>query len=84
MTLREAERRQRQSARDRARDDDRVLTFAQWCETNGFSESTGRRVRKAGRGPRFIQLSDRRIGVTIGDNHAWQQARALSNTNHDD
>jgi predicted DNA-binding transcriptional regulator AlpA len=65
-----------QSERDRARDDDRVLTFQQWCNTNGFSESTGLRLRKAGEGPRFIQLSDRRIGVTNRDNRAWQESRA--------
>ena len=64
------------SGRDRARDDQRVLTFRDWCLDNTFSESTGRRIRKAGTGPRFIQLSDRRIGVTIGENRRWQNERA--------
>ena len=64
------------SDRDRARDDQRVMTFAEWCDDNSFSESTGRRIRKAGTGPRFIELSDRRIGVTISENRRWQNARA--------
>ena len=77
MTLREAERRQRQSERDRALDDDRIMSFKVWCEVNDFSESTGRRLRKAGRGPKFVQTSDRRIGVSVGENRRWQAARRI-------
>lgn len=77
MTPQEAKRRRRQSERDRANNDNQVLTFGEWCSSNTFSPATGRRIRKAGKGPRFIQLSDRRIGVTIGENRAWQEARAL-------
>jgi hypothetical protein len=77
MTPQEAERRRRQSERDRANNDNQVLTFSEWCNSNTFSQATGRRIRKAGKGPRFIQLSDRRIGVTVGDNRAWQEERAL-------
>ena len=76
MTLREAERRRRQSEHDRAIDDDRVMTFGQWCEVNSFSKATGRRLRKSGEGPVFTQLSDRRVGVTVGNNRAWQASRA--------
>jgi hypothetical protein len=75
MSLREAERQRRQQERDRAVDDQRVLTIAQWCEVNGFSLDTGRRLIKAGKGPVITQISDRRIGVTIGNNRHWQQSR---------
>jgi hypothetical protein len=76
MTLREAERRRRQAEeRDRALDDQRVMTLRQWCEVNGFSWDTGRRLIKAGKGPIITQISDRRIGVTIGNNRRWQQSR---------
>jgi hypothetical protein len=52
MTLREAERRRRQAEeRDRALDDQRVMTLRQWCEVNGFSWDTGRRLIKAGKAP---------------------------------
>jgi hypothetical protein len=81
MTPQEVERRRRQSERDRANNDNQILTFADWCASNTFSQATGRRIRKAGKGPRFIQLSDRRIGVTVGDNRAWQEARALNEAN---
>jgi predicted site-specific integrase-resolvase len=75
MNLREAERQRRQQERDRAVDDQRVLTIAQWCEVNGFSLDTGRRLIKAGKGPVITQISDRRIGVTVGNNRHWQQSR---------
>lgn len=75
MTFREAERQRRQQERDRAVDDQRVLTIAQWCEVNGFSLDTGRRLIKAGKGPVITQISDRRIGVTVGNNRRWQQSR---------
>ena len=75
MTLQVMERRHRQSERDRALDEDRVMPFAQWCEVNNFSQATGRRLRKAGKGPVFTQLSDRRIGVTVGNNRRWQASR---------
>jgi hypothetical protein len=58
-----------------ARDDCRVLSFAEWCAINNLSLWTGRRLLKAGRGPKILQLSERRIGVTVRANREWQQAR---------
>ena len=58
-------------------DEDRVLSFKQWCEINGFSRSTGQRLVAAGNGPRFIQLSEKRIGVTIGENRRWRASRLI-------
>ncbi len=53
-----------------------VLTFLEWCALNGFSEATGRRIITAGAGPIVTQLGTRRIGITVGNNRAWQEARA--------
>jgi hypothetical protein len=53
------------------------MPFSLWCRINDFSEATGRRLRKAGRGPIFTQLSDRRIGVTVRHNREWQESRAM-------
>jgi hypothetical protein len=83
MSLREIERRHQQSdpVHDRqielarALDDQRVMTFAQWCRVNGFSLKTGRRLIAAGKGPVVTQTSDRRIGITVGNNRRWQAAR---------
>jgi hypothetical protein len=76
VTLREAEQQSRRiSERDRALDDQRVMTLAQWCEVNGFSWWTGQRLVKAGKGPKILQLSPRRIGITVAANREWQQAR---------
>ena len=77
MTAQEAERRRHQSERDRAHPDDhRVLSFRQWCELNGISMSTERRIIAAGVGPVITQLSPRMIGVTVANNHAWVESRA--------
>ena len=86
MSLREAERRHKQRQQsdpihdreielNRALDDHRVMTFPQWCEINGFSIWTGQRLLKAGKGPVITQISDRRIGITVANNRAWQKAR---------
>jgi predicted DNA-binding transcriptional regulator AlpA len=54
---------------------DRVLSFAQWCDLNGFSKATGRRIIKRAEGPPVLQLSPRRIGIRESDNVAWQASR---------
>ena len=56
-------------------EDDRVMTFDQWCEINSFSRKTGQRIVAAGKGPKFIQLSERRKGVTVAENRRWQASR---------
>src|SRR5262245_22777009 len=63
MTYLEAERERRrqqaeraQAERDRAFDDLRVMTIPQWCEVNGFSIWTGKRLIAAGRGPKVTQI----------------------------
>jgi hypothetical protein len=71
MTLRERDT----AELNRALDDQRVMPFDYWCAVNGFSRSTGRRLVKSGNGPRFTQLSERRSGVTVGNNREWQKSR---------
>ena len=75
MTILEQVRRSRESARERALDDDWIMPFPLWCRVNGFSELTGRRLRRSGRGPVFTQISDRRIGVTVQNNRIWRESR---------
>jgi hypothetical protein len=58
-------------------DDDRVMSFEDWCQLNDFSRSTGQRIVAAGNGPEFIQLSERRKGVTVGENRRWQKSRVI-------
>jgi predicted DNA-binding transcriptional regulator AlpA len=55
---------------------DRVLPFPLWCDVNGFSKATGRRLIQRGDGPPVLQLSPRRIGIRESDNAAWQASRA--------
>jgi hypothetical protein len=61
--------------------DNQVLTFFEWCRLNRFSERTGRRILKSGRGPPVVQLSTQRIGITVGANRAWQQSRERASPN---
>jgi hypothetical protein len=59
-------------------DDDRMLTFSEWCQINSFSLSTGQRLLASGQGPIFVQLSTRRKGVTVGENRRWRKAREIA------
>jgi hypothetical protein len=74
MSLREVEPHPR-SERDRALDDQRVMTKAQCAEINGISIWTLDRLIKADKGPVLTQISDRRIGVTVANNRKWQLSR---------
>jgi len=49
----------------------RVLTFVQWCEKNGLSERTGRRILKSGHGPKITRLSERRFGIRTDHDLEW-------------
>jgi hypothetical protein len=77
MSLQETERRRRQSERDGTNHNDhRVLSFRQWCELNGISPATGRRLIGSGVGPVITQLSPRRIGITVANNARWIESRS--------
>jgi hypothetical protein len=65
-----------ESEQDEHLNDDKILSFADWCRLNSFSIATGRRIVQSGNGPRIIELSARRLGIRVADNRAWQQARA--------
>jgi hypothetical protein len=85
MTAREAQRRAEQSRqfdpvadRELELNQSRVMSFAQWCALNGISPATGRRLLRSGQGPIITRLSDRRIGITVGNNRRWQESRARS------
>jgi predicted DNA-binding transcriptional regulator AlpA len=58
-------------------EDDRVMTFDEWCKLNSFSRKTGERIVAAGTGPKFIKLSVRRKGVTVAENRRWQASREI-------
>ena len=74
----ERRRIQRQHLLQLSLDDDKVLTFAEWCALNKIGQRTGRRIIRSGNGPVVTQLSERRIGITVGNNRRWQESRARS------
>jgi hypothetical protein len=53
-----------------------VLTFHEWCQLNRISMRTGRRIINSGTGPVVTQLSPHRVGITVGNNAAWQASKA--------
>jgi hypothetical protein len=73
MTLRDLERPQRRLGVPLS--DDQVLTFIEWCELNSISERGGRKILSEPGGPEVVQLSARRIGITVGANRRWQASR---------
>jgi hypothetical protein len=58
-----------------SRDDDQVLSFAEWCALNRISRRTGNRILAGPDGPTVTQLSAKRIGITRGNNAKWQRSR---------
>jgi hypothetical protein len=58
-----------------ARDDYRVIRWKDWYTSKGFSKWTANRLRKAGKGPRIVQLTEYAIGVTVKDDREWTEAR---------
>lgn len=56
--------------------DSQVLTVRQWCQLGGFALRTGHRILKSGSGPVVTQLSDKRIGITVGADKEWKARRA--------
>src|SRR4051812_10138338 len=57
-------------------DDDRVLSFREWCAKAGVSEATGRRLVARGEGPIVTHVSIRRIGITGRHHREWLGRRA--------
>jgi predicted DNA-binding transcriptional regulator AlpA len=76
LSIHQIERHRRVGDRQPYADDHRVLSFKQWCELNGISLATGRRIINAGEGPVVTQLSPRRIGITVANNARWLETRA--------
>ena len=52
-----------------------ILTIFEWAQLNRISASTAHRILASGHGPTVTQMSPQRIGVTVGDNAAWQTTR---------
>jgi len=58
--------------------DEMVLTLSEWFAVNRISPATGRRLIRSGKGPTITNLSERRKGVTVGNNRKWREARSGS------
>jgi hypothetical protein len=53
----------------------KVIPWRVWCAQKGISVDTARRLRERGKAPRIIQISERRIGVTVADDREWTLER---------
>jgi predicted DNA-binding transcriptional regulator AlpA len=56
----------------------RILSLDEWYKLCGFSDATGRRILNSGKGPRVIQLSERRKGIALGDHLAWIDSKTTA------
>jgi hypothetical protein len=56
-------------------DDDVVLPFLDWVMLAGLTETTAREMRMRGEGPRCIKLTDKKLGVTLGEHRRWVKSR---------
>ena len=51
--------------------DAQVLRLRDWAELAGVSMRTARRLLASGNGPRIVQLSSKRVGVTVAAHRRW-------------
>jgi hypothetical protein len=56
-------------------DGDVILTFQEWCDMAGLPESTARELRARGQGPRCVNLTGKKLGVTLAEHRRWTKAR---------
>jgi predicted DNA-binding transcriptional regulator AlpA len=74
MTIRDTGPRQIQRQQSRA-DDYRVIRWKDWYESKGLSKWAANRLRKSGKGPRIVQLTEHAVGVTVKDDREWTESR---------
>jgi predicted DNA-binding transcriptional regulator AlpA len=60
--------------------DQQVLSVRQWCQLANISLRTGRKHLAEGTGPEVIQLSDKRVGITVAADREWKARRARPTT----
>jgi hypothetical protein len=56
-------------------DDDKVMPFLEWVMLADLTESTARELRAQGKGPRCVKITDKKLGVTLGEHRRWLKAR---------
>jgi hypothetical protein len=56
-------------------DGDVILTFQEWCDMAGLPESTARELRARGQGPRCVNLTGKKLGITLADHRRWMKVR---------
>jgi predicted DNA-binding transcriptional regulator AlpA len=65
--------RQRELASERR--PSRVLTLKQFADLNSLGLRTVKRLIAEGKGPKVLQITDRRVGIREDDAAAWQASR---------
>jgi predicted DNA-binding transcriptional regulator AlpA len=53
-----------------------LLSFRQWIALVGVSQATGWRLLHSKRGPRFIRVGEKKIGIRVADHVAWADKHA--------
>jgi len=55
-------------------DDDRTMLLKEWRTLRRISPATERRMRKQGLGPKTVNVSSGRLGVTVRADREWMEA----------
>ena len=58
----------------------RHIPFKKWCKLKGFSESTGRRILKSGKGPKVSRLTEKLVSIREDHDAEWEDARVREAT----
>jgi hypothetical protein len=67
--------RETRSIKQYGNDDDMVIPFLDWVMLAGLTETTARELRAQGKGPRCVKITDKKLGVKLGEHRRWIKAR---------
>ena len=54
-----------------ALDPNQVLRFKEWIKLAGVSPATGWKILHSGRGPKWIRIGEKRVGIRVLDHIKW-------------
>ena len=57
-----------------------VVSEIEAAQLLNLAPRTLQAMRLEGSGPRFVQLTERRIGYSVGELHAWVERRSVGST----
>jgi predicted DNA-binding transcriptional regulator AlpA len=56
---------------EQALDPNQVLRFREWIKLAGVSPATGWKILHSGKGPKWIRIGEKRVGIVVRDHVKW-------------